>query len=410
MRVLPPRAARTVAALCLLVGTLISPVAADDTLDQQVAEASEALTSASKAVEAAARSLKDAQKRLPAARAKMAAALTKEAEAKAIYVVAKTDLARAKARYATAANKLASKQAEIQQLQKRVNEFARSIYQQGPTSQWAIILESQSPSDLTSRLETIKAVSEASSADLNDLIVAKTDLKAIADGAAEVKAEMQTLADQATAAYETASAAADAAAAAKAEVDKLVAQESDALAVAEKDRQEVKKQYEELRAEQIRIAGTSGSGSSGNGDPEATGPLDWPVSGYSSSWRIGWRVHPKYGYRSCHTGIDISAPSGTLIRAAGTGVVLDTFWSRPYGRVTLVDHGGGLVTMYAHQSAWLVSKGDVVVSGEGIGKVGSTGFSTGSHLHFEVHVNGVPYNPRGWFGGDKSVVSCWNKV
>lgn len=410
MRVLPPRAARTIAALCLLVATLISPVMADDTLDQQVADASEALTTASKAVQKAAASLKDAQDRLPGARAAMATAQTKEAAAKAVYVVAKTDLAQAKARYAKAASKLASKQAEIQLLQKQVNQFARSIYQQGPTSQWAIILESQSPSDLTSRLETIKAVSEANSNDLNNLIIAKEELNAIADAAAKEKADMQKLADQATAAYEAASAAADAAAAAKAEVDKLVAQEEDALAVAEKDRQEVKKQYDELRAEQIKIAGQSGSGSSGNGDPEATGPLDWPMPGYTSSWRIGWRVHPKYGYRSCHTGIDISAPSGTVIRAAGSGIVLDTFWSKPYGRVTLIDHGGGLVTMYAHQSAWLVSKGDVVVSGDGIGKVGSTGFSTGPHLHFEVHVNGVPYNPRGWFGGSKSVVSCWNQV
>lgn len=410
MRVLPPRAARTLAALCLLVATLISPVMADDSLDQQVADASEALTTASKAVQKAAASLKDAQDRLPAARAAMASAQTKETQAKAVYDVAKADLAKAKARYAVAATKLASKQAEIQQLQKQVNQFARSIYQQGPTSQWAIILESQSPSDLTSRLETIKAVSEANSNDLNELIVAKEDLKAIADDAAKEKADMQKLADQATAAYEAASAAADAAAAAKAEVDKLVAQEEDALAVAEKDRQEVKKQYDELRAEQIKIAGQSGSGSSGNGDPEATGPLDWPMPGYTSSWRIGWRVHPKYGYRSCHTGIDIGAPSGTIIRAAGSGIVLDTFWSKAYGRVTLIDHGGGLVTMYAHQSAWLVSKGDVVVSGDGIGKVGTTGYSTGPHLHFEVHVNGVPYNPRGWFGGDKTVVACWNQV
>lgn len=410
MRVLPPRAARTLAVLSLLFATLISPAIADDSLDQQVQEASEALTTASKAVQKAAESLKDARKRLPAARSKLATAQTQEAAARAVYVVAKSDLAKSKARYAKAASKLASKQAEIQQLQKQVDQFARSIYQQGPTSQWAIILESQSPSDLTSRLETIKAVSEASSSDLNDLIVAKEDLTVIANEAEAEKASMQKLADEATAAYNAASAAADAAEAAKAEVDKLVAQEEDALAVAEKDRQEVKKQYDELRAEQIRIAGASGSGSTGSGDPEATGPLDWPMPGYSSSWRIGWRVHPKYGYRSCHTGIDISAPSGTLIRAAGSGIVLNTFWSKPYGRVTLVDHGGGLVTMYAHQSAWLVKKGDVVVSGDAIGKIGSTGYSTGPHLHFEVHVNGKPYNPRGWFGGSKSVVGCWNQV
>jgi murein DD-endopeptidase MepM/ murein hydrolase activator NlpD len=87
--------------------------------------------------------------------------------------------------------------------------------------------------------------------------------------------------------------------------------------------------------------------------------------------------------------------------------VLNTFWSKPYGRVTLIDHGEGLVTMYAHQSAWLVSTGDVVGVGDAIGKVGSTGYSTGPHLHFEVHINGVPYNPMGWFGASKTRVSCW---
>ena len=75
--------------------------------------------------------------------------------------------------------------------------------------------------------------------------------------------------------------------------------------------------------------------------------------------------------------------------------------------MTLIDHGGGMVTMYAHQSRFGVQKGDQVEDQEVIGYVGTTGFSTGNHLHFEVHLNGVPYNPMGWFGGSKTVVPCW---
>jgi murein DD-endopeptidase MepM/ murein hydrolase activator NlpD len=116
-----------------------------------------------------------------------------------------------------------------------------------------------------------------------------------------------------------------------------------------------------------------------------------------------------YHYHSCHTGQDIGASSGTPIHAADAGVVLSVGKSRAYGNVTLIDHGNGLVTMYAHQSRFGVSQGDVVGVGDVIGYVGSTGFSTGPHLHFEVHINGVPYNPMGWFGGSKYVVPCWGQ-
>jgi murein DD-endopeptidase MepM/ murein hydrolase activator NlpD len=172
--------------------------------------------------------------------------------------------------------------------------------------------------------------------------------------------------------------------------------------------QKVKKQYDALRAEQIRLSQQSGSGSHGNGDPQATGPLSWPMPGRSPGGGVGWRVHPVYGYRSCHTGVDIGAPLGTPIRAAETGIVLSTGWNRAYGNVTLIDHGDGLVTMYAHQSRFGVTRGQAVSDQQVIGYVGSTGYSTGPHLHFEVHINGVPYDPMGWFGGVKRVVPCWS--
>ena len=414
MRAFPSRLSssrftRGLIAVPLLLSLVISPaIAKTNDIDKKVAEASEALTEASKAVTAAAESLKDAQAKLPAAREAMSIAATKEAEATAVYNKAASELAAAKVAYTAALSKVTSKEAEISQLQKKVDQFARSVYQQGPTSQWEIILESTSPSDLTVRLQNIKAVSLSTSKSLDDLQSAKQQLTSDAAAAEEVRLDMQRVADIASQALIDAQNAADRAASAKSEVDKLVKQESAALKVAEDDKAEVQKQYNELRAEQIRIAALSkAAGSQGPVDPQATGPLSWPLPGRAAGGGVGWRVHPVYKYKSCHTGVDSGAPKGTPIRAAADGVVLSTTVSRAYGNMTLIDHGGGMVTMYAHQSQFAVSPGQVVDNQDVIGYVGSTGFSTGPHLHFEVHLNGVPYNPMGWFGASRTVVPCW---
>ena len=402
------RLTRGLLAVPLLLSLIITPAIANNTdIDKQVAEASEALTKASKTVIEAAASLKDAQAKLPAARETMALATAKEAEATAVYNTAAADLAAAKAAYAAALSKVTSKEAEISQLQKKVDQFARSVYQQGPTSQWEIILESESPSDLTVRLQNIKAVSLSTAKSLDDLLIAKEQLAADAAEAEAIRVDMQRIADVASQALIDAQNAADKAAIAKAEVDKLVKQESAALKVAEDDKAEVQAQYNELRAEQIRIAKLSKSGSQGPVDPQATGPLSWPLPGRAAGGGVGWRVHPVYKYKSCHTGVDSGAPTGTPILAAASGVVLSTTVSRAYGNMTLIDHGGGMVTMYAHQSQFAVSPGQAVGNQQVIGYIGSTGFSTGPHLHFEVHLNGVPYNPMGWFGASRTVVPCW---
>ena len=403
------RFTRGLLAVPLLLSLLMTPAIANNTdIDRQVAEASEALTEASEAVVAAAESLKDAQAKLPVARETMAIATAKEAEATAVYNKAAAELAAAKAAYTAALSKVTSKEAEISQLQKKVDQFARSVYQQGPTSQWEIILESESPSDLTIRLQNIKAVSLSSAKSLDDLLAAKDQLTVDAAVAEAFRLDMQRIADVASQALIDAQNAADRAAAAKAEVDKLVKQEASALKIAEDDKAEVQAQYNELRAEQIRIAALSKSaGNQGPVDPQATGPLSWPLPGRAAGGGVGWRVHPVYKYKSCHTGVDSGAPSGTPILAAASGVVLSTTVSRAYGNMTLIDHGGGMVTMYAHQSRFGVSPGQVVLNQQVIGYIGSTGFSTGPHLHFEVHLNGVPYNPMGWFGASRTVVPCW---
>ena len=120
------------------------------------------------------------------------------------------------------------------------------------------------------------------------------------------------------------------------------------------------------------------------------------VSGAGLIWPCGGRVTSEYGYRwgRLHAGIDIGAPTGTPIRAAKAGVVIKSGTMSGYGNVVVIDHGGGFTTLYAHQSRIAARQGDSVSQGELIGYVGSTGQSTGPHLHFETRVNGNPQNPR----------------
>ena len=94
-----------------------------------------------------------------------------------------------------------------------------------------------------------------------------------------------------------------------------------------------------------------------------------------------------------HTGIDIGAPAGTSIKAVADGTVIFAGWLGAYGNATVIDHGGGISSMYAHQSSILVKENQDVKKGDVIGKVGSTGWSTGPHLHFEVRKDGDPINP-----------------
>jgi len=122
------------------------------------------------------------------------------------------------------------------------------------------------------------------------------------------------------------------------------------------------------------------------------GKFMWPVAGRVKSG-FGYRIHPIFGYNRFHSGIDIVAPSGTLIKSADGGEIIHAGYDGGYGYSIMVYHGGGFATWYAHLSRILVSVGQRVERGQVIGLVGSTGWSTGPHLHFEVRINGGAQNP-----------------
>ncbi len=133
-----------------------------------------------------------------------------------------------------------------------------------------------------------------------------------------------------------------------------------------------------------------------DGLPSSPGQLIYPISGAPITSPFGWRTHPIYGDARLHTGIDFGADAGTPIRAAGDGVVASAGSLGGYGNATIIEHGGGLATLYGHQSAILVSVGERVTAGQVIGRVGCTGACTGPHLHFEVRVDGEPVDPLGY--------------
>jgi len=129
--------------------------------------------------------------------------------------------------------------------------------------------------------------------------------------------------------------------------------------------------------------------------PPGTGQLMYPTIGPVTS-NFGWRTHPILGTERFHAGIDFGADYGSLIYASEQGRVIYADWYGGYGNAVIVDHGNGMTTLYAHCSDLYVKDGDVVAKGQPIAAVGSTGFSTGPHLHFELRANGEPIDPAAY--------------
>jgi murein DD-endopeptidase MepM/ murein hydrolase activator NlpD len=156
------------------------------------------------------------------------------------------------------------------------------------------------------------------------------------------------------------------------------------------------------RAEEARrraAAAAAAAGSADTGPIHSNGFLDWPVRAPITS-AYGWRVHPIYGYRSLHDGIDLGAGCGTPIHAPAAGRVLEEYYQTAWGNRIIIDHGFhrgvGLATISNHLSSYAVRQGERVKRGQIVGYVGTTGWSTGCHLHFTVLQNGSPVNPMKW--------------
>ena len=177
----------------------------------------------------------------------------------------------------------------------------------------------------------------------------------------------------------------------KAKVKKLIKLQgelSSQIKLTEKEISELESRGQEINNE---IVSSSGGGSY-NGSKMA-----WPVIGYTTlSSKFGYRIHHISGEKKLHTGIDIPAPAGTPVVAANSGTVIISRYDNSYGNMVAIDHGGGIVSFYAHNTERLVKVGDKVSKGQKISTVGTTGYSTGNHLHFEVKKNGTFVDPMNY--------------
>ena len=266
----------------------------------------------------------------------------------------------------------ASSQKEL--LKKRV----RVMYENGNAGYMSVILNSTSFSDFISRVDFLKKIVNF---DMNLLNKMKTYRDSIEEKRSQLKSELDE----------------------KERIKNEIADKKEKVETAKQDREktlkdiigdlkELERQEDKLLAkskefEKKIIALQSSSKYIG-------GKLGWPSPGYYKiTSAYGYRNHPILKKKKLHTGIDIAVPSGTSIVAANAGKVIYAGYNGGYGNTVIIDHGGKISTLYAHNSKLLVKVGDVVEKGKAITKSGSTGLSTGPHLHFEVRENGQHVDP-----------------
>lgn len=308
---------------------------------------------------------------------------------------AQTALNQKKVAFVQAQNQVTLAQKELDQKEKELidrrlalGKRARGIYESGQISHLELLFQSSDLSDFITRMEYFTKLVDNDRQLLTDIESQKVQI-------AQKKSELQGKRDQAAKVEAEA-------AAVSADLEEKKSQQRDALDENLKAQKAAFDEVDKLEAESKALsekirklqATQAGKGAkAGNGTIST-----WPLPGrYEISSPYGWRTHPITKKRSIHTGTDIVAPTGTEIHAAGAGVVIMAGWNTAYGNMTIIDHGNGISTLYGHQSRLDVSEGQAVDANQVIGAVGSTGWSTGAHLHFEVRVGGNTTDPLQYF-------------
>lgn len=287
---------------------------------------------------------------------------------------------------------LAEAEAEQEKYYNLFCERVRSMEEDGTVSYWAILFEASSFADLLDRANFINEIMEYDNGVMDQLELARQAVEdaktALETARAEQEAQLAVLEERRS---ELKQKEAEAEAILN-EIQEKEEEAAEALAAASAaakamDAEIARKQREleaQLAAQNQTIVSESG--------------YMWPLSGrYTLSSLYGGRIHPITGRPNNHGGIDIPAPRGTNILAAKSGIVVTSGYNSSYGNYVVVSHGGGASTLYAHMSSRAVAVGDSVSQGQVVGYVGTTGSSTGNHLHFEIRVNGSRTDPIDYF-------------
>lgn len=274
----------------------------------------------------------------------------------------------------------------------------RDIYINGRLSYLDVVIGSKDFSDFANRLEVLKRIIDS---DINLISEIKKERAQIEAHKKKLEEDRAKLVDLEKAAL-----------AKQAEIEQKKAERNVVLQKAQNDRAVAMQAIEELNASSAQIsamlkerqaaraaAAAAAAQAAGQGSSytwvQGTGQLGWPVSGEITS-PYGYRVHPIWGTTIYHSGIDIGVDEGTPVHAADSGVIVWSGWMGGYGYAVVIDHGNGLSTLYGHNSELAVDEGQSVSKGQVVAYAGSTGNSTGPHVHFEVRENGDPVDPMGY--------------
>lgn len=299
-------------------------------------------------------------------------------------------------------NEIVKMEAYLKTRQNVLNRRVRAIYMHGQLNYLEVILGANSFSDFANRVELLKRVIRS---DYNLILEIQKQKAAIEAKKAQLEEDKRQLDALAAEAEKTQQEIA----AKKAEQQKVLDAAKSNKAAAAQMEQDLNAQLASVRnliqqrlaaAEAARQAAQQDSSDEGGGGSDdnyvqGTGAMGWPCSGPITS-PFGYRTHPIFGTTIFHAGIDIGVDYGTPIHAADSGVVVYSGWISGYGNAVIIDHGGGVSTLYGHNQSLAVSEGQSVSKGSVIAYAGSTGNSTGPHCHFEVDVNGSPVNPMGY--------------
>ena len=316
---------------------------------------------------------------------------------------------------------IAEKQAELDKaLEKETTQTEllrsriRAMEENSTYSYASFIFDSSSVTELLSRIGDVNDIMHYDKTLEEEYMAAREDVESIKKSYEEARHEQELLQKELDTKQAELDAQVEAAYTMIADIETLsddAQAEYDAIAEEEAKAEETlqeairKRAAEQAKYNQNNNSNNGGGGNSGGGSATSLSNLQWPVPSCTLiTSRFGYRVAPTTGASTYHGGLDIGAGMGASIVAAGAGDVIYAGANGGYGNCVMIDHGNGVVTVYAHMSSIGVSYGQYVTAGQYVGAVGSTGVSTGPHCHFEIRINGAQTDPAAYFSG----LSYWN--